>query len=74
MHKKLEQALQLFIQTLRYLIIDIQHVSQAQIIANQNLGYVKVGSGYLFEFHLYRTILLLIQRKNLFLALFLNQK
>ena len=38
------------------------------------LGYVKVGSGYLYEVQLYRTILLLIQRKNLNLALFLNQK
>ena len=42
--------------------------------ANQKLGYAKVGSGYLYEVQLYETILLLMQRKNLNLALCLNQK
>ena len=70
----MKHALQLFIQPLRCLLTHIQHVSQAQIIANQKLGNAKVGYRYLNEFQLYRTVLLLLQRKNLNLALFLNQK
>ena len=38
------------------------------------LDYAKVGSGYFYEVQLHGTILLLIQRKNFNIALFLNQK
>ena len=38
------------------------------------LGYAKVGFRYQDKVQLYITILLLIHRKNLNLALFLNQK
>ena len=71
---KNETRLAAFHTTFKGLLTHIQHVSQAQIIANQKLGYAKVGSRYLSEFQLYRIVLLLIQRKNLNLALFLNQK
>ena len=61
-------------QPLRCLPTHIQHVSQAQIIVNQKLGYRKLVSGYLEKVELYGKILLLTQTNNLNLALFLNQK
>ena len=66
--------MQVFIQLLRCLRTNIQHVFQAYITANQKLSYPKLVAGYLYEVQLYGTTLLLIQRKNLNLALFLNQK
>ena len=42
--------------------------------SNPKLDYPKVGSGYLYEVQLYGKILLLIQRKNFNVELFLNQK
>ena len=42
--------------------------------SKQKPGYAKVGSRYLCKVQLYGTILSLILRKNLDLALFLNEK
>ena len=55
-------------------IFFIKLISEHAITNGIFFGYAKVGFGHLYEFELYGTILSLIQRKNLNLALFLKQK